>query len=170
MGQIPETLPGRSPAEQVFEFWRARQKRPDWCKLTKPRRKLIERALRDYEARDLCALVAYAYEADEPGPRFWRGDNRDGRTYLDLTNLLSDAARLPGRVEAALAWVERMDAGPEEQADPTPDNPVAWLRALADRAPGEAVTTPQPTQPSQSGQPKRTQVSGAVVPRNLPRW
>lgn len=166
MGRIPDHLPGRCPAEQVFAYWRARQRAPDRCKLTQPRRKLIERALRDYEARDLCALICYAYEADEPGPRFWRGDNRDGRTYLDLTNLLSDAARLPGRVEAALAWVDRVDG--VDDADPSstdPEDPTAWLRALADRVPGEAaVATAQPQQA------RRTQRPGAVRPAKLARW
>ena len=169
MGKIPDNLPGRTPAERVFLYWRARQRAPDRCKLTQPRRKLIDRAMRDYDARELCALICYAYEADEPGPRFWRGDNRDGRTYLDLTNLLSDAARLPGRVEAALAWVDRVEGATDrEDAEATPDDPTAWIRALADRAPGEpAAATPQ-AQPGRQAQ--RTQPASAVRPRKLARW
>lgn len=114
----------------VFEAWRARQRLPAACKLTAPRRKLIEAAVKDHGTDDLLALVRYAYDADEPGPRFWRGDNRQERTYLDLTNLLV-RSKLAGRVEAALAWV--MDGGAE--ADPT--DPTAMLAQLARRAPGE---------------------------------
>lgn len=153
MGRIPETLPGRSPAEKVYFAWRSRQRAPERCKLTEARRKLIRRALRDYEVEEVVALIVYAYEADEPGPRYWRGDNRQGRTYLDLTNLLSDAARLPGRVEAALAWVESDGAG-----EPIED-PTAMLSALANRAPGATTTATEETPPST---PRRR--------RALPRW
>lgn len=125
-----------SPAEQVFEFWLAYQKRPDLCKLTVARRKLLKRALKDYDALDLCALVKYAYEANEPGPKYWRGDNRQDRTYLDLVNLLSDAARLPGRVEKAVTWLDAREAAPAT-SQAIEDDPTAFLAALARRAPGE---------------------------------
>jgi len=149
-----DALPGRTPAEQVYRFWLGYQRRPRLCKLTDARRKLIRRALADYEVEDLVALVRYAYEASEPGPKFWRGDNRTGRTYLDLTNLLSDAKRLPGRVEAAVAWVEE-GQGEEEVEDPT-----ATLAALARRAPGSATT-------------RATKGSGLAAAKRLrrrPRW
>lgn len=137
-----ERLPGRSPAEQVFLRWRGYQARPKACKFTAARRKLVNRSLADYEVEDLVALVDYAYRADEPGPKFWRGDNRQGRTYLDLVNLLSNAARLPGRVEAALAWVAK---GAQE----VPEDPTEMLAALARRAPGECVATTVREEPRQ---------------------
>jgi len=122
---IPQVLPGRTPEEQVYLFWRARQKRPNLCKLTAPRKRLLRGALRDYEARDLCALVVYAYESDAKGPRFWReGD------YLDLVNLLV-GKNLAGRMEKAVDWHERQMANGGEEIDP-----VALMTALQSRKPG----------------------------------
>lgn len=148
MGRIPVLLTGAGPVEQVFEFWRAKQRRPERCKLTEGRRKLILRALKDHDVRDLCALVAYAYESEDAGPRFWRGENRAGRTYLDLTNLLSDRNRLPGRVESALDWLDRVDDGAEDGVIDT-DDATALIAALVHRRPGQRpslATTPGPTE------------------------
>lgn len=124
------------PVAQVFNFWLRHQEHPGRCRLTDGRKRLITSALRDYDVAEVCALVAYAYEADEPGPRFWRGENNRGRTYLDLTNLLSDAKRLPGRIEAALEWVDRKAAGETETVVPQ-DDATQVMQALINRVPGQ---------------------------------
>lgn len=100
-----------SPAvAQVFEHWRKRQLRPDLCRLTNERRKLIEAALSDdgYEPKHLCSLVDYAYEAETAEARWWRGENPHGRWYVDLENLLV-RRKLAPRVERAVPWAERRD-------------------------------------------------------------
>lgn len=91
---------------RVWEAWRRRQHAPDRCILSDPVRGLIAGALASTSAADLVLLVQYAYEADEPGPRYWRGENERGATYLGLDNLLR-AGKLPGRLQLALAWRAR---------------------------------------------------------------
>lgn len=154
----------------MFLYWRGFQARPDACKFTEARRKLVNRALADYDDRDLCALVLYAYRADEPGPRFWRGDNRDSRTYLDLVNLLSEAARLPGRVEAATAWLDACQRAPDVGVA-VEDDPTAMLAALARRAPGESVAvTLAKASPATTAVPDG-RASGAAARRRVRlRW
>ena len=129
---IPQTLPGRTPEEQVYLFWRARQKRPRLCKLTAPRRRLLRGALQDYEPRDLCALVVYAYEAEEKGPQWWREEG-----FLDLSNLLV-GKKLAGRMEKAVDWYEKkITVGDEgEELDP-----IKLLAALQQRVPGTPLRT-----------------------------
>ena len=149
-----------SPIQAVFLAWRCFQTRPDSCKLTKARKRLIERALADYDADELMDLFSYAYTADKPGPRFWRGENQQGRKYLDLTNLLGNAARLSSRVEAATAWVEQCHSREPEM---TEVESTAALAALARRAPGTgpSIIPAATTEPSQDGQ---------VKPRRMARW
>lgn len=149
---IPDHIPGRTPAEQVFGWWQRRQRIPSACKLTDDRRKLLNRALQTYSAHDLCILVEYAYTSQEPGPRFWRGENDSRRTYLDLSNLLR-ASKLPGRVEAALAWAAHGDEPSDENEE---IDPVAMQRALTRRAPGEP--------------PPQATTRGTPAPRRGPRW
>lgn len=152
MKMLPEKLKGDSPAEQVFLYWRGFQARPKVCKLTLGRRKLLKRALVDYEPLELAALVLYAYESSDPGPKFWRGDNRTGRTYLDLTNLLSDAARLPGRVESAMNWSDSRAAADAQipGSVDVEEDPTALLAALARRVPGQRVTPATTSTPEES--------------------
>lgn len=90
---------------RVFEAWRSRQASPERIKLGADRRRLIEQRLRLYEPGALVALIRYAYEADAPGPRFWRGDNDKGQEYLGLDNLFR-SSKIADRVDAALAWSE----------------------------------------------------------------
>lgn len=93
--------------ETVFEAWRARQTRPEACRLTDERRDLIRvRLALGYEVEDFVLLVRYAAESDEPGPRWWRGDNPTRKRYTDLANLLR-REKLAGRVEAAREWLHR---------------------------------------------------------------
>ena len=127
----------RDPVRVVFDEWRSRQARPGSCKLTDSRRRLLVSALREYKAPDLVLLVRYAYESDEPAPRFWRGENASGRTYLDLENLLRKG-KLPGRVELAQGWDETGDTGPAEEGH------VDLIRALANRSPGQSVEVERP--------------------------
>lgn len=91
---------------RVFESWRRRQQRPRLCRLTDERRDLIRRRLAlGYTEEDLAILFEFAFESDEPAPRFWRGDNPRCRKYLGLDNLLRKTP-LGDRIEQALAWRE----------------------------------------------------------------
>ena len=81
-------------------------------------RKLLLRALRDHEPDAVVALMDYAHLSGEAGPRFWRGVNVAGRKYLGLDNLLR-AEKLPGRIEAALAWEARGRADEEAPGNGT---------------------------------------------------
>ena len=104
--------------EKVFNAWKVRQKRPQLCRLTKERRKLIKRAFNDgFSADDLVALIEYAYESKDPGPRFWRGENQQKRVYLDLVNLFR-INKIAGRVEEALNWKLDLDQEEEDNYGP----------------------------------------------------
>lgn len=95
----------------LYEAWRSRQPRPDLVRFTAERRRLISARLRlGYSLTDLLALVRYMYESDDDRPRFCRGENDEGRTYLDLENLLR-VSKLGERVPLALAWLEGVDGG-----------------------------------------------------------
>lgn len=88
----------------VYDAWLKRQKRPEMCRYTAEREALlIKRLALGYSVEDLQALIRYAYESDDPGPRWWRGDNEKRVTYLDLTSLLREE-KLGARVTAALTW------------------------------------------------------------------
>lgn len=132
--------------ERVWREWAGRQQRPDLVRLTAERRKLIGARLRlGYSAEDLVALVRYAYEADEPGPRFWRGENESRRTYLDLENLLR-VGKLGDRVPRARLWAE------DDEPPDAPDGVLPLGRAAAASAPA----------------PER--VAGGVVGGTEKRW
>lgn len=95
----------------VWKFWASRQRRPDLCRLTADRRKLIADRLRlGYDPTDLIVLFRYAFEADEPRARFWRGDNDRGETYLGLDDLLR-VTKLGDRVVRAHHWAEDQAGG-----------------------------------------------------------
>ena len=114
---------------RVWEAWRDRQERPGACVLGEAARGLISRAMGEATPDQLILLFRYAWEADEPGPQFWRGANDRRRTYLGLDNLLV-RSKLAGRVQAALAWESTVqDRGVQE--DGTDLGPLARLRAAA---------------------------------------
>ncbi len=93
----------------MFASWRDRQARPAICKLTDERRDLVRvRLALGYDVEDFLLLVRYAFESPEPGPRWWRGENPSGKKYLDLASLLR-REKLAGRVEAARAWLDRIE-------------------------------------------------------------
>ena len=91
--------------EAVWLAWRDRQARPNACRLGGARR-LIENALSEASPDHLVLLIKYAYESDDPGPRFWRGENNRGRTYLGLNNLLV-TSKLQERIQSCLEWIEQ---------------------------------------------------------------
>jgi len=104
--------------EQVFNEWKKRQKRPQLCRLTKDRKMLILSRLNDgYTEEDLIALIKYAYESSEAGPKYWRGGNDQRRLYLDLTNLLR-IGKLASRVELAHNWLLDSKEGEQDNYGP----------------------------------------------------
>jgi hypothetical protein len=98
--------PVASDVRTVWDAWRARQARPQACVLGQSAQRIIRGALTETTTEGLIALVEYAYEADEAGPRYWRGQNDQRRTYLGLDNLLV-RAKLASRVQLALEWSSR---------------------------------------------------------------
>lgn len=107
--------------EAVFAVWRSRRPRPDLCRLTTDRRKLIASRLGlGYSAADLIAVIEYIHDADTDDAKWMRGQHPRNRTpYLDLDNLLR-IQRLAGRVEAALLWKEQRDKGGTDTGDSDP--------------------------------------------------
>lgn len=103
-------------AQRVFESWRVRQRRPELNRYSKQRAKQISAALASgYSADDLILVIRWAHESDEDRPRFLRGENDQGKTYLDLTNLLV-VSKLDQRVTWALEWAERASTeAPQEE-------------------------------------------------------
>lgn len=118
MSRAPQV--SAADVDAVVEGWRARMERPGAVKVTADLRRTVADRLRlGYTAADLLALVAYAWEADEPGPAWWRGENPTGTRYLHLTSLLRQE-KLSGRVHAALEWAARaaaQDAGKDHHVD-----------------------------------------------------
>lgn len=121
-------LPTDEQVQAVFSAWRGYRPNPDRVLLTDARRKAITARLRDgHTADELVVLVgAYAHHADTDEARWWRGDNPDGREYLDLVNLLR-TSKTAGRVERALRWAEQSG---DDQVAEVPDvnlGPMAVL-------------------------------------------
>jgi len=148
------------PVAEVFETWRTGHSSPGRVRFTPDRKKLIQTRLKSFSVEDLCSVIQYAYEADTPAARFWRGDNRDGRTYLDMENLFR-ASKLSGRVEDALAWLAGEDPddpdGPADQDDGLDLGPMGAFRS-------GAATTRRPEKPKRA-KPKPT-VRGRTPSRN----
>ena len=109
----------------VFEAWRKHQKMPDRCKIGAGSRSVIGAALRECDAETLCDFIDYAYTADDAGPRYWRGGNAQGRTYLGLDNLLR-TTRLAGRIEAMRSYTSK--ASPDASGAGSSLGPLAAYR------------------------------------------
>lgn len=108
--------------DRVLLAWRERMRRPDLVRLTDDRKKLVAQRLRaGFTADDLLAVVRYAFESQDRIPRWWRGENEDRATYLDIESLLR-AEKLGGRVTAALEWAERVG----EQGEAVPENVIRF--------------------------------------------
>jgi hypothetical protein len=90
--------------ERVWGAWRDRQARPGACVLAEPVQRQVRAALQQATADQLVQLMAFAYEADEPAARFWRGQNDHRRTYLGLDNLLR-LGKLNDRLQLVEQWV-----------------------------------------------------------------
>lgn len=102
--------PTEADVERVWQGWRDRQDKPGACRLGDTARAQVRRALREATPEQLLLLLRFAYEADDAGPRFWRGENANRRTYLGLDNLLV-ASKLQGRLQNALAWAATQGDG-----------------------------------------------------------
>jgi hypothetical protein len=140
-GRVRPATGGTPPdrdSVSVWEAWRDRQDRPSACVFGPGARKLVTAALKEAPAHHLIVLVNYAYEADEPGPRFWRGHNDRRRTYLGLDNLLV-VSKLSARIQHALEWVESLD--PDEEGDGTDLGPMSKYRRTGPRG---TTTSPDP--------------------------
>lgn len=137
---LGSTAPAPDAVLQVWEAWRSRQKRPDACRLGAGARSQIQRALGEASAEHLLVLLDYAHDADEPGPRFWRGQNQQRRTYLGLDNLLLPS-KLQARLQHALAWAAQQ-AGRATDGDGTDLGPMAAYRRR--QGPAGTTTSPNP--------------------------
>lgn len=115
----------------VFAAWRATRPRPKLCKLTTARRKQISKALQDYTAADLLALIRYANQAQTAEARFWRGENDRGQEYLDLMNLLR-ISKLDGRIERAILWAEGQASEAAAEAAGVDLGPMGLLRGMGE--------------------------------------
>ena len=114
-------MPKPTPIEVQFiwETWRQTRPRPNLCRFTKDRDKLIKARLElGYSATDLVALVRYMTESNDSLPRWMRGANPRKKSYMDLDNLFR-VGQLGKRVEAALIWIEEL----EKQSTPDASNP-----------------------------------------------
>lgn len=84
----PKPNPPYPPVEQVFAAWQASTGKRR-AKLDAKRRRIIDRALKDYPLDDVLAAVdGWRYSPHH------RGENRDGTVYDDLGLLLRDAAHI----------------------------------------------------------------------------
>ena len=73
----------------VFEEWQKRQRRPSLCIFNSPTENIISRCvLAGYSSIQLRSIIEFAYEADHPIARYWRGENDRNQKYLGLEFLL----------------------------------------------------------------------------------
>lgn len=98
--------PSSDDVTRIWGTWRKFQKAPERCHLGAGAQRVINSALRETTTDVICEFIEYAYTADDAGPRYWRGENQQQRTYLGLDNLLR-VTRLSGRVEAMRNWKSR---------------------------------------------------------------
>jgi len=113
--------------QEVFEFWKQKQKRPHLCRLTKARKALIKSRLDEgYKPEDFRVLFEYAWGSTDPGPRWWRGENPDRKTYLTLESLLR-ATKLAPRIENAWNWhLDKQEA----HSNPAPEDNLGPFRLI----------------------------------------
>jgi hypothetical protein len=117
--------------ERVFESWRARQKRPERVRLTRDRRTLIRRRIESgHTVDDLLAVIRYAFEAETPEARFWRGENNRGAKYLGLDNLFR-VGKVSDRVDRALDWLDDLDEQASDEERGVVIDLVGMLRRQA---------------------------------------
>jgi len=147
-----------SEVSTVYEEWKKRQVRPAACKLGPATQETIRGGLRNATVEQIVNLIRYAYEADEPGPKFWRGGNQSGRKYLGLDNLLV-GKKIESRLQMVSEWLET-ERKSTAMGDGTDLGPMAAYRsrrrttrdggavgqqgALEKPVPAGTVTTPSP--------------------------
>jgi|7_EtaG_2_1085326.scaffolds.fasta_scaffold00045_21 hypothetical protein len=138
-GSIKSTGVAASSSEvyTVYEEWRKRQIRPGACKLGPATQETIRGGLRNATVEQIVNLIRYAYEADEPGPRFWRGDNQSGRKYLGLDNLLV-GKKIESRLQMVSEWLEK-ETKSTAMGDGTDLGPMAAYRSRR-RSPSKPPT------------------------------
>lgn len=137
-GLVRQAAP--DPAQEVARVWgawRDRQARPGACVLAEPVQRQVRAALQQATADQLVQLVAFAYEADEPAARFWRGQNDQRRTYLGLDNLLR-LGKLADRLQLVEQWASTQRP---VDGDGTDLGPLAAYRR---RGPAGTQTSPDP--------------------------
>jgi hypothetical protein len=104
--------------QQVFDRWRQHRPRPELCRLTTDRAKLIrDRLALGYTAADFVALVDYVFTSDDDWCRFMRGGNDRGKDYTGLDSILRKE-KLADRVERALLWSDEA-AGERKRREQT---------------------------------------------------
>ncbi len=151
--------PTDEQVQQVFAAWRALRPNPGLVVLTPARSSAIRARLRDgHTVEQLVALVQYAHHGDSNEARWWRGDNPDGREYVDLVNLLR-AGKTAARVERAWAWLHQLPGAPrpgeaQHVAEDVPDVNLGPMAAFRGPAPG-APLPPRCTQPVVGRLPRR---------------
>jgi hypothetical protein len=126
----PGGTPPTGQVAEVWDAWRAFQKRPDEHSLDVDTRELITKALRSVDSAKLVEFIRHAHTADAPGPRYWRGHNQQRRTYLGLSNLLNPK-KLQDRIGEMNNWL----AGDEGQDVNTGFDPGPY------GGPGKVVAT-----------------------------
>jgi hypothetical protein len=142
MKAVQSDAPSSQEVQEVFDAWRQRQKRPNACRLGNASRRLIKSALSEADAASIILLFKYAYEADEPGPRFWRGENARQATYLGLDNLLR-LTKLAGRIQLAMEW-GKVCRERATEGDGTNYGPMAAYRASRGRTGPPGTTSESP--------------------------
>ena len=90
----------------VWEEWKNRQKRPGACSLNHGTTNLIRGTLKSISVEQARLLIRFAYEADHPMAKVWRGHNDRKRTYLGLENIFRKT-KLPARIQVAEEWAEK---------------------------------------------------------------
>ena len=139
---VKSDKPPSDDVNSVFEAWRTRQKRPNACRLGNASKRLIKSALSEADADSVVLLFKYAYESDEPGPRYWRGENNRKATYLGLDNLLR-LTKLAGRIQLAMEWAKTASEQATEE-DGTTLGPMAAYRASRGRVGPRGTTSESP--------------------------
>ena len=93
-------------AMEVWEEWKNRQVKPGACNFSYHVSKLVLDTLKHISKEQAKSLIMFAYEAEHPTARFWRGHNDSGRKYLGLENLFRKK-KLPARIQMVEEWLIR---------------------------------------------------------------
>lgn len=84
-----ETRSANADVVRIFDAWKATLNRPSAARLTADRRRVIQRALKDYPLAELEAAVR-----NWPKSAHHRGENDRGTVYNDVALILRDAQRI----------------------------------------------------------------------------